>query len=599
MGGGGGGGGSGNDSEEEMKLGIEELQPDPEPEPEPEPEPQTAPLPENADARLESLERSIDKLQTQMDELKPPEDLEERVAALESRADAAEETAAAQTPGADINSALREELGGMKISELKSRAKSMGVPQEQLDEADDADDVRAAVIDLIVAHDVDSSDATMPQLLEGLAERIDALEKSQGPVGGGDSDENDLPPPPANAPAGIPSPEVATADEAAMLVHKVQPAAREVHAAAQEEQAEELRVSDEPPLPPDSAQTGDNDEKHDDGGGPSPSAVAVTALPEEAESRLAAVEAAVKSGAVATELPKDIEGRLAALESKAEAKAAAATALPGGIADRLAAVESKVESQDIEGKVAAMESAVELSNEQVLEIDDKLGDMMDPLMLKQVSLEKKVVAIDARLGSLEERFEKKVRDDIFTQLDADGECPPAYTCDNVWLYCAIGLRRLLLGLRAMLTFCVRMRVRMHCVYCVFCCAFSLVGDGVLTPEEIAAAATFNMGNARRQSLQELQAQAISHQSPPPHQMLSRVHEAEPPVSAQRGGGGGAGESNPPSYSSQPGGHPGQGTSRGLFETFFCWRRGKAPLRFPPPRGRCLNLTHTIGCAAAV
>ena len=497
-----------------------------------------------------------------MDELKPPEDLEERVAALESRADAAEETAAAQTPGADINSALREELGGMKISELKSRAKSMGVPQEQLDEADDADDVRAAVIDLIVA-----LDAATPQLPDGdgLAERVNALEETvrglssegQGPVGGGDSDENDLPPPPANAPAGIPSPEVATADEAAMLVPKVQPAAREVHAAAQEEQAEELRVSDEPPLPPDSAQTGDNDEKHDDGGGPSPSAVAVTALPEEAESRLAAVEAAVKSGAVATELPKDIEGRLAALESKAEAKAAAATALPGGIADRLAAVESKVESQDIEGKVAAMESAVELSNEQVLEIDDKLGDMMDPLMLKQVSLEKKVVAIDARLGSLEERFEKKVRDDIFTQLDADGECPPAYTCDNVWLYCAIGLRRLLLGLRAMLTFCVRMRVRMHCVYCVFCSAFSLVGDGVLTPEEIAAAATFNMGNARRQSLQELQAQAISHQSPP-HQMLSRVHEAEPPVSAQRGGGGGAGESNPPSYSSQTGRHPGQG-----------------------------------------
>eukprot|EP01046_Picozoa_sp_COSAG06_P019869 COSAG06_NODE_1432_length_9478_cov_5.092014_7_plen_103_part_00 len=90
-----------------------------------------------------------------------------------------------------------------------------------------------------------------------------------------------------------------------------------------------------------------------------------------------------------------------------------------------------------------------------------------------------------------------------------------------------------------------------------CCAFSLVGDGVLTPEEIAAAATFNMGNARRQSLQELQAQATSHQSAP-RQMLSRVHEAEPPVSAQRGGGGGAGESNPPSYSSQTGGHPGQG-----------------------------------------
>eukprot|EP01045_Picozoa_sp_COSAG04_P003344 COSAG04_NODE_135_length_23774_cov_40.993918_7_plen_329_part_00 len=45
---------------------------------------------------------------------------------------------------------LREELGGMKPSALKKRAKEAGVGEAELEEADDADDVKATLIELIV-----------------------------------------------------------------------------------------------------------------------------------------------------------------------------------------------------------------------------------------------------------------------------------------------------------------------------------------------------------------------------------------------------------------------------------------------------------------
>eukprot|EP01047_Picozoa_sp_COSAG01_P030191 COSAG01_NODE_2097_length_8434_cov_116.410678_3_plen_1492_part_00 len=45
----------------------------------------------------------------------------------------------------------REELGGLKPRALKQRAREVGVAPEQLEEVDDADDVKAAIIDLIMA----------------------------------------------------------------------------------------------------------------------------------------------------------------------------------------------------------------------------------------------------------------------------------------------------------------------------------------------------------------------------------------------------------------------------------------------------------------
>jgi len=70
---------------------------------------------------------------------------EEEAAAEEAEAEEAEAAA-----GEEQASLLREELGGMKPSALKKRAKEVGVEESKLDEADDADDVKATLIELIV-----------------------------------------------------------------------------------------------------------------------------------------------------------------------------------------------------------------------------------------------------------------------------------------------------------------------------------------------------------------------------------------------------------------------------------------------------------------
>ena len=52
---------------------------------------------------------------------------------------------------ADPHKELRAELDGLKLSELKKRARGAGVDGDALDEADDEDDVRAAVVALLLA----------------------------------------------------------------------------------------------------------------------------------------------------------------------------------------------------------------------------------------------------------------------------------------------------------------------------------------------------------------------------------------------------------------------------------------------------------------
>ena len=52
---------------------------------------------------------------------------------------------------ADPHKELRAELDGLKLSELKKRARGAGVDDDALDEADDEDDVRAAVVALLLA----------------------------------------------------------------------------------------------------------------------------------------------------------------------------------------------------------------------------------------------------------------------------------------------------------------------------------------------------------------------------------------------------------------------------------------------------------------
>ena len=65
---------------------------------------------------------------------------------------------------------LREELEAMKLSAVKKRAKEAGVDEGKLEEADDADDVQSAVIDLIVENMLQEEDASGAEAAAELAQ---------------------------------------------------------------------------------------------------------------------------------------------------------------------------------------------------------------------------------------------------------------------------------------------------------------------------------------------------------------------------------------------------------------------------------------------
>ena len=66
--------------------------------------------------------------------------------------------ASSSTPPDDGTDApLRAELAGLRLKELRSRAKAEGAEPEQLEEAADADDPKQAVIELLVALRADAS----------------------------------------------------------------------------------------------------------------------------------------------------------------------------------------------------------------------------------------------------------------------------------------------------------------------------------------------------------------------------------------------------------------------------------------------------------
>ena len=56
-----------------------------------------------------------------------------------------------EKPGEDKSAAVRQELSGLKPSVLKKRARSAGASEEQIEEADDAEDSKAAMIALVLA----------------------------------------------------------------------------------------------------------------------------------------------------------------------------------------------------------------------------------------------------------------------------------------------------------------------------------------------------------------------------------------------------------------------------------------------------------------
>ena len=53
---------------------------------------------------------------------------------------------------AEVITALKADLNEMKKGALRKRAAGLGIDEDTLEEADDADDTKAALIELIVAH---------------------------------------------------------------------------------------------------------------------------------------------------------------------------------------------------------------------------------------------------------------------------------------------------------------------------------------------------------------------------------------------------------------------------------------------------------------
>ena len=77
-------------------------------------------------------------------------------------------------PGPATDSAsdpLREELSALRLKDLRRRARAEGVAAEQLEEAADADDPKAACVELLLALHADASDDGIAELraeLEGM-----------------------------------------------------------------------------------------------------------------------------------------------------------------------------------------------------------------------------------------------------------------------------------------------------------------------------------------------------------------------------------------------------------------------------------------------
>jgi hypothetical protein len=73
------------------------------------------------------------------------------------------------------------ELAGMKLSAIKKRAKEVGVDEQRLEEADDADDTKAAVISLIVEQEREGKVAQLRAELAGM--KLSAIKKRAKEVG--------------------------------------------------------------------------------------------------------------------------------------------------------------------------------------------------------------------------------------------------------------------------------------------------------------------------------------------------------------------------------------------------------------------------------
>ena len=101
---------------------------------------------------------------------------------------AAEPSAAEPCIAPQEPDALREELNALRLTELRSRAKSAGVSADLLANADDSDDPKQAVVELLLQHQ-----ATQHSPDEALREELSSLRlkeiRSQAKQAGASADE--------------------------------------------------------------------------------------------------------------------------------------------------------------------------------------------------------------------------------------------------------------------------------------------------------------------------------------------------------------------------------------------------------------------------
>jgi hypothetical protein len=99
---------------------------------------------------LKTVAASIGVTGQQLDEADDADDVRAHLIDLISRARAVDTSS--RDTGEDKVQALRSELARCKVSVLKKRAASAGVPAQALLDADDCDDVKGRVVELLVAH---------------------------------------------------------------------------------------------------------------------------------------------------------------------------------------------------------------------------------------------------------------------------------------------------------------------------------------------------------------------------------------------------------------------------------------------------------------
>ena len=103
--------------------------------------------------------RAAGVTQGEIDEAEDEEDAKGALAELILQRESA---AAAKAAEAARIAARRDELAGMRMKDLKARARAAGMTQGEIDDADDEDDAKGVIIKLVLQHEALDPAALLP-----------------------------------------------------------------------------------------------------------------------------------------------------------------------------------------------------------------------------------------------------------------------------------------------------------------------------------------------------------------------------------------------------------------------------------------------------